>query len=83
MERGSYQFRKLSEAPGDLGDVPEHEEVLRLEDVDHAVAPDLTDNGLDAVPSRVLTKMQIVDYKHLFFLRYNFAYHYYFLQKKV
>ena len=50
----AYQFRKLCEAAGDLGYVLQLDEVLRLENIDDAVAADLTDDCPHAVLHGVL-----------------------------
>ena len=47
------QLRQLRQHLRHLRDVPQLLQVLRLEDVDHAVAPDLPDDGVDAVEDGV------------------------------
>ena len=53
--RGS-QFGELGQALGHSWDVPQLNQVLRLEHFHHSVAPDLSDDGLHSVQGRVLQR---------------------------
>ena len=50
------QFGELCQALGHSRDVPQLNQVLRLEDVHHPVAPDLPDDGLHSVQGGVLER---------------------------
>ena len=58
--RGS-QFGELGQTLGHSRDVPQLNQVHRLEHVHHPVAPDLSDDGLHSVQGRVLERQELED----------------------